>query len=44
MSVEDKKIIDAIYKIVDRGGSAEIKKNTDGSIKVLEVKKKIIAV
>lgn len=38
---EDKKIIETVRAIVDRGNNAEVKKNKDGSLKVFEVKKKI---
>lgn len=38
---EDKKIIETVRAIVERGNNAEVKKNKDGSLKVFEVKKKI---
>lgn len=41
MSVEDKKVMEAIRKIVDKGNNAEVKKNKDGTLKVFEVQKHI---
>lgn len=40
-STDDMKIMKAVHEIVDSGGSAEIKKEKDGSLKVYEVRKKI---
>ena len=43
MPVEDKKIMDAIKKIVGRGNNAEVKLRKDGSLVVYEVKKNTVA-
>ncbi len=43
MGENDKKIIESIKKIVDRGNNAEVKRKRDGSLVVYEVKKNIIA-
>jgi predicted RNA binding protein with dsRBD fold (UPF0201 family) len=42
MTEDDKKAIEAIRRILDKGNSAEVKKTTDGKIKVYEVRKNIV--
>lgn len=39
--MDDKQVIEAIRKIVNRGNNAEVKKRKDGSLVVYEVKKNI---
>lgn len=39
--MDEKKIIDVIKRIVERGNNAEIKRRSDGEIVVYEVKKNI---
>lgn len=39
---EIKKQADVIASILERGNHAEVKRNTDGTVKVFEVQKKII--
>lgn len=41
MGDKDKKILDAIKRIVERGNNAEVKRKKDGSLVVYEVKKNI---
>jgi len=41
MTKEEQRIIEAVRKIVNAGGNAEIKKNKDGTWNVYEVKKSI---
>ena len=43
MSEKDRKGIEAIRKIVDSGGHAEVKRRKDGTLVVYEVKKNIVA-
>lgn len=43
MSEKDRKIIEAIRRIVDKGGNAEVKRRKDGTLVVYEVKKNIVA-
>lgn len=43
MSEKDRKVIEAIRKIVDSGGNAEVKRRKDGTLVVYEVKKNIVA-
>lgn len=42
--MDDKKIIAAIHRIINRGNDAEVRKKKDGSIVVYEVKKNTVAV
>lgn len=44
MKTYDENIIKKIYDIIRRGNDVEIKGTKDGGIKVLEVKKKTVAV
>lgn len=44
MSEKDKLVIIKIYAILKKGNDVEIRQNKDGSIKVYEVKKNIVAV
>lgn len=39
---EDKKVMKAIKGIIRRGNDAEVRADKDGSIKVFEVKKRIV--
>ena len=41
--MEEKKLVEAILKIVNKGGNAEVKRRTDGTLVVYEVKKNIVA-
>ena len=41
MDSKERKVLDAIYKIVEKGNNAEVKRRKDGSIVVYEVKKNI---
>lgn len=41
---DDKKVMDAIRKIVDRGNNAEVRRKADGTLVVYEVKKHIAVV
>ncbi len=41
MNNKDQEVMETIKKIIDKGNSAEVKKNKDGSYKVFEVKKNI---
>ena len=43
MSKKDCEIIIKIYAILAKGNDVEIRSNKDGSIKILEVKKNIVA-
>lgn len=43
METADKKVMEAIWKIVNRGGNAEVKRKKDGTLVVYEVKKNIVA-
>ncbi len=43
MNENDKKVIEAIKKITNRGGNAEVKRKKDGTLIVYEVKKNIVA-
>lgn len=43
MNENDKKVIEAIKKIVNSGGNAEVKRKKDGTLVVYEVKKNIVA-
>lgn len=42
--MDEKKIMEAIRKIINRGNDAEVRKKKDGSIIVYEVKKNTVAV
>lgn len=42
MGENDKKILESIKKIVARGNNAEVKRKSDGSLVVYEVKKNIV--
>jgi len=44
MSEKDKEVIRKIYVIVERGNNVEIKKTKNVELKVVEVKKNIVAV
>lgn len=35
---KDAKILEAIHRICDKGGNVQIKRNSDGSLKVQEIK------
>lgn len=39
--MDDKKVLDAIRKILNSGNNAEVRKKKDGSVVVYEVKKNI---
>lgn len=43
VGMSDKQIVDLIREIVSRGNNAEVKAKPDGTLVVLEVKKKIVA-
>ena len=43
MGENEIKVIEAIKKIVDKGGNAEVKRRKDGTLVVYEVKKNIVA-
>lgn len=43
MSKQDEEVIRKIYIIVQRGNNVEIKKDSEGNLKVFEVKKNIVA-
>jgi len=38
LDAKDIKIIEAIHRICDRGGNVQVKRNSDGSLKVQEIK------
>lgn len=42
MNENERKVIEAIRKIVNRGGNAEVKRKKDGTLVVYEVKKNIV--
>ena len=41
LDLENRRVIETIRAIVERGNNAEIKRSRDGTLKVLEVKKHI---
>ncbi|MDD5969414.1 MAG: hypothetical protein PUC17_08090 [Anaerostipes sp.] len=41
MTIEDKKILELIRGILNKGNDVEIRKNRDGSLKVFELKRHI---
>ncbi len=41
--MEEKKILEAIIKIVEKGNNAEVRRKKDGTLVVYEVKKNIVA-
>lgn len=43
MGENERKVIEAIKKIVDSGSNAEVKRRKDGTLVVYEVKKNIVA-
>lgn len=43
MGENDKKILEAIKKIVNKGNNAEVKRKKDGTLVVYEIKKNIVA-
>lgn len=43
MRKEDEEMVKKIHIIIKRGNDAEIRKGKDGKLKVLEVKKNIVA-
>lgn len=43
METADKKVLEAIKRIVNNGANAEVKRKKDGTLVVYEVKKNIVA-
>lgn len=43
MGENDKKVLEAIKKIVNKGNNAEVKRQKDGTLVVYEIKKNIVA-
>lgn len=43
MLENDKKVLEAIKKIVNKGNNAEVKRQKDGTLVVYEIKKNIVA-
>lgn len=43
MGDKDKKVMEAIHRILSKGNNAEVRKRQDGKITVYEVKKNIVA-
>jgi len=41
--MEEKKILEAIRRIVEKGNNAEVRRKKDGTLVVYEVKKNIVA-
>ena len=42
MGESDRKVLEAIKRIVDKGNNAEVKRRKDGTLIVYEVKKNIV--
>ncbi len=43
MGENDRKVLEAIKKIVNKGNNAEVKRQKDGTLVVYEIKKNIVA-